>query len=403
MNITIKKSTAKGKVSAQPSKSAAHRLIIAAALADGSSEIKGIKLSEDIKATLNAAKAIGTSYTYKNEILKINSNGLILNEETIINCNESGSTLRFMIPILLTSDKEVIFTGADSLLGRPLGIYEDICNKNSLLFEKKDDGIHIKGPLKGGEYVIDGNISSQFITGLLFALPLLKDDSVIKINPPIESKPYVEMTLDTLKKAGIEFSFSENKICIYGNQQYLPLSEKVEGDWSNAAFLDAFNLIGGNVLIEGLDNNSKQGDKIYRKFFGLFNGSHNDIPQIDLADFPDLAPILMSVAAIKGGAVFTGTKRLKFKECDRGSAMKEELSKFGIITETEEDKITVKKGKLISPTLPLKSHNDHRIAMAISLPASIVGGTIEGAEAVNKSYPEYWQDIKNLGIEVLYE
>lgn len=386
---------------ARPSKSAAHRLILAAALAKGESEICGIDLSEDIKATLSAAKALGAEYEYESGNIKIKSRGADFKDGITVDCRESGSTLRFLIPIFLTGESRVLLTGARRLFERPLGVYEKICKEEGLTFEKGDNSLILKGPLRGGKYVIDGNISSQFITGFLFALPLLKTDSEIKINPPIESRPYIEMTLETLKKAGIKVDFSGNDIYIYGNQRYSPLREETEKDWSNAAFLEAMNLAGGDVCVTGLNENSKQGDKIYREFFTVLE--KNSLPKIDITDFPDLAPVLMAVAAIKNGVVLTGTRRLRFKESDRGKAMSEELEKFGTETVIEEDRITVKQGNLCFPTDVLSSHNDHRIAMALSVIMTVTGGTLNGAEAVFKSYPGYWEDIKKLGIEVIYE
>lgn len=401
MKAIIKKSSACGRITVPPSKSAAHRLIIAAALANGVSEIKNVDLSEDIKATLRAAEAFGINYSYKNGDLKIVSEGLSV-KKTTIDCNESGSTLRFMIPIALTFDSKITFKGARSLMERPLRIYEEICEKNGLLFERNNDEITVKGPLTSGNYEINGNISSQFITGLLFVLPLLNGNSAIKIIPPFESKPYVEMTFDTLTKSGIKFDYKDNEIFIPGNQRYKTLNETVEGDWSNAAFPEAFNLIGGNVEVTGLDENSRQGDKIYRKYFKILN---EDVPSsaIDITDCPDLAPVLTAIAAVKNGAVFTGTKRLKFKECNRGEAMRTELAKFGVKTVIEEDRIIVYKSNISAPTEILNSHNDHRIAMALSIPSSITGGIIENCSAVRKSYPNYWEDIKKLGIEVYYD
>jgi 3-phosphoshikimate 1-carboxyvinyltransferase len=287
--------------------------------------------------------------------------------------------------------------GAKSLFSILLGIYEDICKEQGTFFQKSENSLELDGKLMATHYKIPGNISSQFITGLLYALPLLEQDSVLEVIPPVESKAYIEMTWEVLELFGIKVERKENTYYTPGNQTYQAVSSVVEGDYSNAAFLDAFNLIGGEVKVEGLKENSLQGDKIYKDYYQLLQQGSSTM---DISECPDLGPILIGMAAAKQGAIFTGTKRLKIKESDRGAVMAEELKKFGIDVEVLENQIIVHPGKLQKPKELLDSHNDHRIAMTLATLCTITGGTIEDCMAVNKSYPGYYETIRNLGIQV---
>ncbi len=398
MRAVIAKGKARGTCLAPPSKSMAHRLLMGAGLAEGVSVIDNIDLSEDIKATLGILEALGAEYSIQDAKVTMKGiGGRKVEVQRELEAKESGSTLRFFIPVLLTGGGQSRLRGAKSLFARPLGIYEDICKDQGIRFEKGDDFLELEGQLKAVHYKVLGNISSQFITGLLFALPLLEKDSVLEIIPPIESRAYIEMTLETLKLCGIQIQRKENRFYIAGNQIYQPLCEKVEGDYSNAAFLDAFNLIGGEVQVEGLRENSLQGDRIYRTYFQRLLA---DEPEMDLSGCPDLGPILMGLAAAKQGALFTGTKRLKIKESDRGAVMAEELQKFGVQVDVGENQIHVHGGTLRTPEQILCGHNDHRIVMTLATLCTITGGVIEGGEAVRKSFPGYFDVIKQLGIDV---
>ena len=399
MQVSIKPSKLKGKIMAPPSKSMAHRLLICAGLSRGESIVSGVSFSKDIIATLNCLKALGASYKTENDKIIIKGvNPAAYSGKEILNCNECGSTLRFMIPICMTGKSEVKLTGSSVLMARPLGIYEEIAKNQNLGFNLSNDVLSVCGPLSAGNYKISGNISSQFISGLLFSLPLLKKDSTLEIIPPVESKPYIDMTLEALSSFGINIEKrSENIYFIKGNQSYKAANVNVEGDYSNAAFLEAFNLIGSDVEVSGLNPQSLQGDRVY---YEMFYKLKNSFCTFDIADCPDLAPVLFSVAALCHGGKFTGTKRLKWKECNRGEAMKEELSKCGIELSIDENEITVHKGTAKAPIDIISSHNDHRIAMAMSVVLSVVGGIIDGAEAVNKSYPDFYDNIKKLGGEV---
>lgn len=401
MKATIAPGKAKGIVLAPPSKSMAHRMLMGAGLAEGISVIENIDLSEDIKATLGILEALGSEYSIENRTVTMKGiGGKKVKTNRVLDTKESGSTLRFFIPILLSGGGKSKLTGAKSLFSRPLGIYEDICREQGISFQKTEDSLELDGQLKATHYRIPGNISSQFITGLLYALPLLSKDSVLEVIPPVESKAYIEMTLEALKIYGIQVQRKGNTYYIPGNQNYQAVNGTVEGDYSNAAFLDAFNLIGGEVKVKGLKEDSLQGDKIYRTYYQTLL---EDNPKMDISECPDLGPILIGMAAANHGAVFTGTKRLKIKESDRGTVMAEELKKFGIDVEVQENCITVHKSQLQKPSEVLNSHNDHRIAMTLATLCTITGGTIEDCMAVKKSYPGYYETIRNLGIQLEIE
>lgn len=401
MKVTIAPSRANGTVLAPPSKSMAHRMLMGAGLAEGRSVVENIDLSEDIKATLVMLKALGGQYKIEgHKVIMQGVGGKKLQTNQKLNSNESGSTLRFFIPLLLSGGEKAEFTGAKRLFERPLGIYEEICKEQGILFEKSDTGLKVEGQLKASHFKVQGNISSQFITGLLFALPLLKEDSVLEVLPPVESRAYIDMTLEALQTFGIKVRQEGNTFYIAGNQSYQAKDVTVEGDYSNAAFLDAFNLIGGNVIVQGLREDTLQGDRIYKSYYEVLK---EEYPVMDLAECPDLGPILMGMAAAGNGARFTGTRRLRIKESDRGAVMAEELAKFGIQVDVMENEIVVHKGTLVRPNELLNSHNDHRIAMTMATLCTITGGTIDGAESVRKSFPNYYDVIEQLGINVTRE
>ena len=398
MRAVIQPGTARGTVSAPPSKSMAHRLLICAALAQGESMVRGVDLSEDILATADCLAALGASFSFEGSAVRIRGCDPRKAPPAILRCRESGSTLRFMIPLCLLSGSPMRLEGSETLLSRPLSVYEDLCKTQGLTLERKDGGLLVQGQLSPDDYEIPGSISSQFVTGLLFALSLLPAPSRIRLLPPVESRSYLSLTLQALNDAGVPVSWSDEfTLEIPGNASFCPQDVVIEGDWSNAAFFEALNCAGGSVTVTGLRPDSLQGDRIYQDFFPrLADGP----AELDLTDCPDLAPVLIAVAALRHGAVFTGTRRLRFKESDRGAAMAQELAKFGVPLTLEENRITVSAVTLRLPEEPLQSHNDHRIAMALSVLCTCTGGIIEGAEAVRKSFPDYWKRLQSLGIEV---
>lgn len=397
MDLLIEKSLARGSVSAPPSKSYTHRYLLAAALADGITYLENVDLSNDIMETLACIKVLGAEYEIKNQTIIIKGSKKRSSCPLFFELGESGSSLRFLIPIALAINNKITIKASERLIKRGIAVYEKIFQEDHFNYEITDTTITIEGALRAREYQILGNISSQFITGLLYALPLLEEDSKIIVTSEIESKNYLDMTIDVLHQFGIEIEWSDNFFLIKGNQKYHPVNAKIEADFSNAAFLDAFNLIGGKVDIINLPFNSLQGDKIYLTYYKLLQSSS---PIIDMANCVDLGPILMSLAACLNGAKFINTKRLRLKESDRILAIQNELAKFGAVVDALDNEVIVFKKPLHKPLTAIDSHNDHRIAMAMTILLSLFGGTLKKAEAVNKSYPSFFEVIKKLGIEV---
>ncbi len=401
MKVKIEPSVARGTVTAPPSKSLAHRLLICAGMSEGESIIHGISDSEDISATLDCLCTFGAAYERLGDGNTIKIKGADFKKaapEGALSCRESGSTLRFFIPPALISGHSVMFLGSETLMKRPMAVYEKLCHDNDMLFLQDGNSIVVRGKLKSGSYTVVGNISSQFISGLLFALPLCTGDSKINITPPIESRSYIDLTLEALGVFGIKAEWEdEHTIFIPGSQKYTATEASVEGDYSNAAFLDAFNLLGGSVVTEGLSGSSLQGDSVYPRYFEMLKKGS---PSIHIGDCPDLGPIMFSLAAAKHGGVFSGTRRLKIKESDRANAMAEELRKFGVNVSVKEDSVVVYPSDFHAPDEVLCGHNDHRIVMSLTVLLTLCGGEIDGAEAVAKSFPDFFEKISALGIGV---
>ncbi len=395
MNRRILPFKACGTVRAPRSKSFAHRLIIGAGLAHGESVITGIEASEDVLASLDCIRALGTDVCLEGDVLRLTPNKLQKN--SLLPCRESGSTLRFFLPIALALQGSARLTGTQRLIERGIGIYKDIFEEKGIRIETVGSCVIAEGKLSGGEYKLRGDVSSQFVTGLLFALPLLDKDSTLELIPPVESRSYINITLGVLEKFGIRIEQSdENRFFIKGRQSYNAGVFDVEGDWSNAAFLYGFELLGGDVKVEGLSDYSLQGDKKCIECFKLLREGR----QIDLSDTPDLAPVLFALAAAVGRGDFVGTRRLAIKESDRAQAMKKELSKLGAETEVYENAVKIRSSGLKAPSEVLCAHNDHRIVMALTLLCSVTGGEIENTEAVNKSFPDFFDKIRELGGDI---
>lgn len=398
MKVKIDKSKAKGKVIAPPSKSMAHRMLIAAALCEGKSRISGVSICEDVLATIDCLTALGASCDFDGTDVIVKGADMTKSAPTNpLECRESGSTLRFMLPIALLSDSEVTFHGSSRLMERPMAIYEEICKKRKFRYARVGDTITVKGRFKGGIIELPGNVSSQFITGLLFALSVTGEDSRIKITTEIESKSYIELTRSAMATFGVEVIWEDDRtLFIKGGQKYTARDVSVEGDYSGAAFLEAFNLFGGEVEVLGLSEESLQGDRTYREHFSSLKEGY---ATVNIEDCPDLGPILLAAAAGLHGGELVGTKRLKIKESDRAEAMAMELRKFGAEIEVFENSVTIKKCVLHTPSETLLGHNDHRIVMSLAVLSSVYGGEITEAHAVKKSYPAFFDDIKKLGIE----
>lgn len=399
MRVSIKPSRACGTVTAPPSKSMAHRLLISAGLSEGISTIRNVTDCDDALATLDCLRALGVFCEVHGRDVTVHGVGAKkLHPVAPLSCRESGSTMRFFIPIALSLGTPTTLCGAKRLLERPMDIYEDICKKNGFAFQKSNDSLTVCGVLKSGEFEVLANVSSQFISGLLFILPTLKGDSRIRLIGRCESLSYITLTLSALKEFGVTAYFEdEATIFIPGGQSYLAHDTAVEGDYSGAVFTDALNLLGGSVSVLGLNEESAQGDRAYREHFKSLSGG---APTIDITDCPDLAPMLFALAAELGGAKFVGTDRLKIKESDRAECMRLELSKLGAEVIAGDNCVSIKRSALHAPSEVILGYNDHRIVMAMAILLTRYGGEIVGAEAVAKSYPAFFSDIRALGIEV---
>ena len=401
MKAIIKPSHLYGTISAPPSKSIAHRAMICAALASGKSVISNLSESQDLLATADCIRALGA------EIRKIENasevTGIRKKNSGIValSCRESGSTLRFLIPVACALYENSIFEGSTRLIERGIGVYEDIFKNRGIKISKSKDSISFSGQLTSGEYTLPGNVSSQFVSGLMFALPLLCGDSKITVIPPVESKPYIDITLSILHEFGIEIAeCGENTYFVRGNQKYTSKNITVEGDWSNSAVFFALNALGAGITVSGLSGSSLQGDRVIGRNIELLK---TEKPVIDISACPDLAPVLFALAGAMHGAEFIGTARLKIKESDRSASMRDELLKFGIKAEIDDNRVIILKSDLKPPLDIICSHNDHRIVMACTLLLSKTGGTIDGIEAVSKSFPDFFDVLSSLGLEVSYE
>lgn len=402
-----------GSIRIPPSKSDAHRAIICAALSDGVSTIKPIYQSDDIKATINAVSELGAETELISDKLIISGKNIFSKQDITINCQESASTLRFLIPVAASGGVNATFTGSGKLPSRPIGIYLDCLPRFGVNCQTQS-GLPLKlsGKLRAGNYKIPGNISSQFISGLLFSLPLLNNDSTIEITGPFESSAYVDMTINTMSKFGIEVEKLSHGYKVPGNQIYRPTSYTVEGDYSQSAFFISAAALGDSIRILGLKKDSHQGDiraiNIFRDFGANIKWDSNDLMvshsplhgiRVDASQIPDLVPILAVTACFADGVTeITNAARLRIKECDRLNAISKTLSKLGAnIKETQDSLIIKGVKKLKSGTVD--SFNDHRITMALSIAAIMSNGYIRitNAQSINKSYPTFFHDYNRLG------
>ncbi len=399
MKVKILPSKTSGEVSAPPSKSFAHRYLIGSVLSRGKCVIKNIADSDDISATLSCIEQLGGSVTKDGNIVTVIPTNEKQIENAVFDCKESGSTLRFFIPVVLaTGAKNCTFLGSERLLARGIKEYEKLFENSDVKINSDEKSIEVNGTLSAGNYEISGEVSSQYTTGMLFALSVLSGKSTLKITGNAESRAYVDMTIKVLKDFGADITEPEkNFFEINGKGRLSPGEFTVEGDWSNAAFLIALSRLLGTISVSGLNENSVQGDRFSSVAFDALDGEN---AEIDLKDCPDLAPILFAYAAYKNGGRFTNTRRLRVKESDRANVMAEELKKFGANVKVYENSVEIEKTQLKPPIVPLCGHNDHRIVMALSVLAAVFGAEIDGAEAVNKSYPDFFRVIKKAGVNV---
>lgn len=392
-----------GSLIVPPSKSAAHRLLIGAALAQGESLVENVDLSQDISATVSAMRALGSRMQMQGNAF-LCSGGFSADEqkETVIDCGESGSTLRFIIPIALSFGGNFRFIGRGRLLSRPLEPYYEICERQGIAYRKETDSVSFCGRLKGGEYRLAGNISSQFVTGLLFALPLLEKDSRIVMTTPLESVGYIDLTLSALARFGVSVENREyREFFVRGGQSYHPCRCRVEGDYSQAAFYLVANALGSSVCLEGLLAESRQGDKEITEIISRM-GSPLRAMEIDVCQIPDLVPILAVLATqAEGETRLVNGGRLRMKESDRLHTTALELNKMGAEITELSDSLLIR-GKTALHGAVCDAHNDHRIAMAIAIAATVAEGevTVCGADCVKKSYGDFWKDYISLGGKV---
>lgn len=399
MKVKILPSKTSGEVSAPPSKSFAHRYLIGSVLSRGKCVIKNIADSDDISATLSCIEQLGGSVTKDGNIVTVVPTNEKQIENAVFDCKESGSTLRFFIPVVLaTGAKNCTFLGSERLLARGIKEYEKLFENSDVKINSDEKAIEVNGTLSAGNYEISGEVSSQYTTGMLFALSGLFGKSTLKITGNAESRAYVDMTIKVLKDFGADIAEPEkNFFEINGKGRLSPGEFTVEGDWSNAAFLIAISRLLGTISVSGLNENSVQGDRFSIVAFDALDGEN---AEIDLKDCPDLAPILFAYAAYKNGGKFINTRRLRVKESDRANVMAEELKKFGANVKVYENSVEIEKTQLKPPIVPLCGHNDHRIVMALSVLAAVFGAEIDGAEAVNKSYPDFFRVIIKAGVNV---
>lgn len=399
MKVKILPSKTSGEVSAPPSKSFAHRYLIGSVLSRGKCVIKNIADSDDISATLSCIEQLGGSVTKDGNTVTVIPTNEKQIENAVFDCKESGSTLRFFIPVVLaTGAKNCTFLGSERLLARGIKEYEKLFENSDVKINSDEKSIEVNGTLSAGNYEISGEVSSQYTTGMLFALSVLDGKSTLKITGNAESRAYVDMTIKVLRDFGADIAEPEkNFFEINGKGRLSPGEFTVEGDWSNAAFLIALSRLVGTISVSGLNENSVQGDRFCTAAFDALDGEN---AEIDLKDCPDLAPILFSYAAYKNGGKFINTRRLRVKESDRANVMAEELKKFGAKVKVYENSVEIEKTQLKPPIVPLCGHNDHRIVMALSVLAAVFGAEIDGAEAVNKSYPDFFRVIKKAGVNV---
>ena len=423
MRAVIHSRTTEGSpVRIPSSKSLSHRALIAASLANGTSLIRSLVVNDDTIATMNCLRQLGACFDWQDEgYLRVTGIPDFSHfDHKVVDCGESGSTLRFLIPVFSLSGEAVTFTGHGKLMKRPQTVYEALFQENGRRFETGSDTLTIQGALSSGKYTVRGDISSQFISGLLFALPLCEGDSALHILEPYESRSYVGLTQDVLEDAGISVREEGNDLFLPGNSSYHPVQLEIDGDDSQGAFFAVLAMLSEkSVTVHGMRHSSRQGDHVIVDVIERIGGKVIPVEQgyrfepgvikpaeIDLSDCPDLGPALFALGAkTEGVMTFTHCGRLRIKESDRIAAMKEELGKLGVRVEEDGDTVRVHGVSSISGGVTLLGHNDHRIVMALSVLAACAEQPVvmEGAEAVNKSYPNFFEDLVRSGVEVSVE
>ena len=397
MNMIVTPGPLAGAVRVPASKSAAHRLLICAALADGPTRIALSATNRDIEATAACLRALGAGIERQGSFMSVSPIARIP-ESAVLDCGESGSTLRFLLPVAAALGVKATFTGHGRLPGRPNAPLVDALRAHGARIDNDLLPMAVSGPLTGGRWTLPGDVSSQYVTGLLFALPLLDGDSEIELTTPLASAAYVDMTLQALRQFGIAVEPTDSGWRVPGSQRYrTPGEAEVEGDWSAAAFWLAANAIGAEVQVVGLSDSSAQGDKAVVRLLGQ--------QEIDASGVPDLVPALAAAAVVAPGrTVITGAARLRLKESDRLRATADMIAALGGRAEVTEDGLVIEGG------LPLRGgtvegFGDHRIVMAAAILATRASGPVRvtDAQAVRKSYPGFFDDFRALGGRVHVE
>lgn len=420
MKVKVTPSKVHGNVKIPASKSMAHRALICASLSDGTSIVSNVTNSKDIEATVGCMKALGAKIKQIDETTyEVTGTNLFKQEGNITcNANESGSTLRFLIPLATCTNAKVKFLGQGRLLQRPMDVYENEFKEQNIEFNQSDKEIIVHGNLQAKDYVVQGDISSQFITGFMFVLPLLNQDSTLTITKPYESKSYVNLTIQMLAKFGIEIiETSSNSYLIKGNQHYKAQDVSVEGDFSQLAFFAVLGTLNNTLSCSNMDMSSKQGDKAILDCIPSYTSNKDTVtfakkqpmPQIiDLSNCPDLGPILCVLASYTNGETnIVNAARLRMKESDRIEAMETELKKWGVDITSTFDSIQIhgKEHYKSDSTVEIFGHNDHRIVMAMTVFGLCAESEciIDDAQAITKSYPTFFEDIQSLGgkVEIL--
>ena len=402
-----------GAVAAPPSKSDVHRAVICAALSGGVCKISPVALSNDIRATIGCVEALGAEASVENDVLTVDGSAVFAKKTATLDCIESGSTLRFMIPVAAAGGVEARFTGSGSLVSRPIGLYSQILPEKGVSLEGGDGlPLKISGKLKSGVFKVPGNISSQFISGLLFALPLLRGDSDIILTSPIQSAGYINMTIRTMEKFGIEVDVTDTGWHVRGGQRYIPSDYRTDGDWSQAAFYLVSGAVNGEITVNNLNTDSKQGDRKIAELLREFGAEviqeadsvtvkKSDMKgiEIDASQIPDLVPALAVCASFADGVTrITNAERLRIKESDRLISTAALINSLGGEAKELPDGLVIRGSRtLIGGTV--KGFNDHRIVMsaAICAPGSENPIICTDALSVNKSYPGFFDDYNSVG------
>ncbi|MDR1885355.1 MAG: 3-phosphoshikimate 1-carboxyvinyltransferase [Synergistaceae bacterium] len=420
MDVRVIERFPRGVVTPPPSKSLSHRAVICSALAGGGSVIENLGVSDDIEATLAGIRALGLANARREgSVLRVDSSSgtrrASPDEVRVVDCNESGSTLRFLLPIAALDGSTTSFVGRGRLMSRPLDVYAKFFAEAGASFVQEPDRITVRGPFRSGEYEMRGDVSSQFVSGLILALPLLEGDSVIRLVTPLESRRYVDLTIDVARRFGAEVLEGDSCYAVRGGRRYRPARYQVEPDYSQAAFFLASAALGRDVEVEGLDPDSLQGDRDILRILGEMGAvvdwragprgggwrtsvraGRLSAVTVDARDIPDLVPPVAALCCFcEGTSRIEGALRLRLKESDRLSALRTELNKLGADVEETRDSLAIRgAGRLAGGRVD--AWGDHRIAMSLAVAAIGCDGPVlmSGWRSVSKSYPDFWRDFE---------